>query len=55
MEIDKGNCWGLGNGPIVFDDLANAPIDDSIKLMVHSEADECASRSSMHIRDDQKA
>ena len=51
---DKGNFWSLSKGdrPVVSNDFANVPINDSIKLMVHLKADKCASRSSMHGRDD---
>ena len=55
--LDKGNSWSLskGDGPVVSDDFANAPVNDSTKLMVHLKADECAFGSLMHGRDDQKA
>ena len=56
MTSDKGNSWSLSKCdiPVVSNDF-NAPVNDSIKLTVHLKAYECASRSSMHGQDDQKA
>ena len=53
IVTDKGNSWSLSKGdrPIVSNDF-NAPVNDSTKLTVHLRANECASRSFMHGRDD---